>query len=171
MLTYHKYLPTNAYNHQNNVCLQTFSQDDFTVITDLVQFCFDLMYMPSGGYKLYSCPGSLQRKFVVTICNNFLRAFHIMIQNCFITALMQKASFEFDIPLKMTPFFQRFPKPILCIFMNVKYSVFLLPLLFHFLLCVFAYKLRGNNSQKKSLNFRKKPTDFRKVLLTCFIFN
>lgn len=170
MLTYHKYLPTNAYNHQNNVCLQTFSQDDFTVITDLVQFCSDLMYMPSGGYKLYSCPGSLQIKFVVTICNNFLRAFHIMIQNCFITALMQKASFEFDIPLKMTPFFQRFPKPILCIFMNVKYSVFLL--YFSIFYCVFLHtSLEATILKKKSLNLRKKPTDFRKVLLTCFIFN
>lgn len=43
-------------------------------------------------------------------------------------------------------------------------------LLFHFLLCVFAYKFRGNNSQKKVTELKKKTHRFQKSSPDMFYF-
>lgn len=61
---------------------------------NVIQHFIILKHVPGGGCRLQTCPECLRVKFVTTIRNIFLSTFPIMIQGCFITALMQKLLFN-----------------------------------------------------------------------------
>lgn len=91
---------------------------------NVIQHFIILKHVPGGGCRLQTCPECFTSKICHNHPEHFSKCFSYYDSRLLYYCLNAKASFQSDIPWKkMTPFFWRFPKTILCIFMNLKYSV------------------------------------------------